>query len=158
MQKIAPCLWFDGNAEEAAKFYCSIFKNSRITKILRTGEAGPGPIGSVLLVSFQLEGQDFQALNGGPMFKFSEAISLSVDCKDQAEVDELWAKLTADGGQESQCSWLKDKFGVSWQIVPSVLPQLLNDADPQRAKRAMQAMMQMRKIDVAKLKQAVDNR
>src|SRR5881396_188493 len=111
MQKITPCLWFDGKAEEAANFYCSIFKNSRITKILRTGEAGPGPIGSVLLVNFQLEGQDFQALNGGPQFKFTEAISLSVDCKDQAEVDELWAKLTADGGEESQCSWLKDKFG-----------------------------------------------
>ena len=158
MSTITPCLWFDGKAEEAANFYCSIFKNSRITKILRTGEAGPGPVGSVLVVYFQLEGQDFIALNGGPMFKFSEAISLSVDCKDQAEVDELWAKLTADGGQPGQCCWLKDNFGVSWQIVPRILPELLADKDPQRAKRAMQAMMQMGKIDIAKLKTAADGK
>lgn len=156
MQKITPCLWFDRNAEEAAKFYTSIFKNSKIVNILRCGEAGPYPKGTVLLVQFQLEGQDFQALNGGPEFKFNEAISLSVDCESQAEVDDLWAKLTADGGQPSQCSWLKDKYGVSWQIVPRILPQLLNDPNPEKARRAMLAMMQMSKIDVAKLKQAVE--
>jgi predicted 3-demethylubiquinone-9 3-methyltransferase (glyoxalase superfamily) len=156
VQKITPCLWFDGNAEEAAKFYTSIFKNSKIVNILRCGEAGPWPKGTALLVHFQLEGQDFQALNGGPEFKFNEAISLSVDCESQAEVDDLWDKLLADGGQPSQCSWLKDKFGVSWQIVPRILPQLLNDPNPEKARRAMQAMMQMSKIDVAKLKQAAE--
>jgi len=154
MQKITPCLWFDRNAEDAAKFYTSVFKNSKIVKILRCGEAGPYPKGTALLVQFQLEGQDFQALNGGPEFKFNEAISLSVDCEDQAEVDRLWERLTADGGQPSQCSWLKDKYGVSWQIVPRILPQLLNDPNPEKAKRAMQAMMQMSKIDVQKLKDA----
>jgi predicted 3-demethylubiquinone-9 3-methyltransferase (glyoxalase superfamily) len=156
MQKIAPCLWFDGNAEDAVKFYTSIFKNSKIVNILRCGEAGPWPTGTVLMVQFQLDGQDFQALNGGPQFKFNEAISLSVDCESQQEVDELWAKLTADGGQPSQCSWLKDKFGVSWQIVPRILPQLLRDKDPEKSKRAMQAMMQMGKIDIQRLKQAVE--
>jgi len=162
MQKISPCLWFDDNAEEAVKFYTSIFKNSKIGKILRYDEASSKaagrPKGSVLTINFQLDGQDFMALNGGPMFKFTEAISLSVDCKDQAEVDYYWEKLTADGGQESQCSWLKDKFGLSWQIVPTILPQLLQGDDPAKSQRAMQAMLQMRKIDIAKLKAAVEGK
>ena len=155
MQKITPCLWFDNNAEEAVNHYLSIFKNSKINKILRCGDAGPGPKGSVLTIAFQLEGQDFIALNGGPIFKFNEAISLSVDCKSQIEVDDLWAKLS-DGGQESQCGWLKDKFGLSWQVVPSALVEMLQDPDPEKAKRVMAAMMQMGKIDIAKLKQAYD--
>jgi predicted 3-demethylubiquinone-9 3-methyltransferase (glyoxalase superfamily) len=158
MQKISPCLWFDRNAEDAVRFYTSVFKDSKVVNILRCGDAGPWPKGTVLMIQFQLAGQDFQALNGGPQFKFTEAISLSVDCESQAEVDELWAKLTADGGQPSPCSWLKDKFGVSWQIVPRALPQLLNDPNPEKAKRAMQAMMQMGKIDIAKLKQAVEGK
>jgi predicted 3-demethylubiquinone-9 3-methyltransferase (glyoxalase superfamily) len=155
MQKITPCLWFDNNAEEAVNHYLSIFKNSKINKILRCGDAGPGPKGSVLTIAFQLEGQDFIALNGGPIFKFNEAISLSVDCKSQAEVDDLWEKLSA-GGQKSQCGWLKDKFGLSWQVVPSVLVEMLQDPDPEKSKRVMAAMMQMGKIDIAKLKQAYD--
>ena len=155
MQKITPCLWFDNNAEEAVNHYLSIFKNSKINKILRCGDAGPGPKGSVLTIAFQLEGQDFIALNGGPIFKFNEAISLSVDCKSQIEVDDLWEKLS-DGGQESQCGWLKDKFGLSWQVVPSALVEMLQDPDPEKSKRVMAAMMQMGKIDIAKLKQAYD--
>jgi predicted 3-demethylubiquinone-9 3-methyltransferase (glyoxalase superfamily) len=156
MKKITPFLWFNGNAEEAVEFYCSAFKNSMIGVILRCGEAGPGPVGSVLTIDFQLEGQDFIALNGGPQYTFNEAISFSVDCQTQAEVDELWAKLTADGGQPGQCSWLKDKFGVSWQIVPRILPELLRDKDPKRARRAIEAMMQMGKIDIARLHAAVE--
>lgn len=156
MQKITPCLWFDGNAEEAVSFYTSVFKNSKVVSITRCGEAGPWPEGAVLVMYFQLEGQDFIALNGGPQFKFNEAISLSIDCETQQEVDALWEKLTADGGQPSQCSWLKDKFGVSWQIVPRILPQLLADKNPERAKRAMQAMMQMGKIDIRRLRDAVE--
>ena len=155
MQKITPCLWFDNNAQEAVNHYLSIFKNSKINKILRCGDAGPGPKGSILTIAFQLEGQDFIALNGGPIFKFNEAISLSVDCKSQAEVDDLWEKLSA-GGQKSQCGWLKDKFGLSWQVVPSVLVEMLQDPDPEKSKRVMAAMMQMGKIDIAKLKQAYD--
>ena len=155
MQKITPCLWFDNNAEEAVNQYLSIFKNSKVNKVLRCGDAGPGPKGSVLTIAFQLEGQDFIALNGGPIFKFNEAISLSVDCKSQLEVDDLWAKLS-DGGQESQCGWLKDKFGLSWQVVPSALVEMLQDPDPEKSKRVMAAMMQMGKIDIAKLKQAYD--
>ena len=155
MQKITPCLWFDNNAEEAVNHYLSIFKNSKINKILRCGDAGPGPKGSVLTIAFQLEGQDFIALNGGPIFKFNEAISLSVDCKSQAEVDDLWEKLS-DGGQKSQCGWLKDKFGLSWQVVPSVLVEMLQDPDPEKSKRVMAAMMQMGKLDIAILKQAYD--
>ena len=162
MQKITPCLWFNDNAEEAVKFYTSVFKNSKIGAILRYDEASSKasgrPKGSVLTINFQLEGQDFIALNGGPVFKFTEAISLSVDCKTQEEVDYYWEKLTADGGEPSQCSWLKDKFGVSWQIVPSILLQLLHDKDPEKAKRAMQAMLTMSKIDIAKLKQAAEGR
>ena len=155
MQKITPCLWFDNNAEEAVNHYLSIFKNSKINKVLRCGDAGPGPKGSVLTIAFQLEGQDFIALNGGPIFKFNEAISLSVDCKSQIEVDDLWEKLSA-GGQESRCGWLKDKFGLSWQVVPSALVEMLQDPDPEKSKRVMAAMMKMGKIDIAVLKQAYD--
>ncbi|MGZ9143338.1 MAG: VOC family protein [Candidatus Binatia bacterium] len=155
MQKITPCLWFDNNAEAAVNHYLSIFKNTKINKILRCGDAGPGPKGSILTIAFQLEGQDFIALNGGPIFKFNEAISLSVDCKSQVEVDDLWEKLS-DGGQKSQCGWLKDKFGLSWQVVPSALVEMLQDPDPEKSKRVMAAMMQMGKIDITRLKQAYD--
>jgi predicted 3-demethylubiquinone-9 3-methyltransferase (glyoxalase superfamily) len=151
MQKITTFLWFDGNAEEAMKFYVSIFKNSRIVSTM------PGPDGKVLTGTFQLEGQQFMALNGGPMYKFTEAISLFVNCETQAEVDDLWKKLTA-GGAESQCGWLKDKFGLSWQIIPSALGRLLGDKDRAKAGRAMQAMLQMKKIDIAKLQLAFDGR
>ena len=153
MQKITPFLWFDGNAEEAANFYISTFKNSKMGKISRYGDAGPGPKGSVMSVTFQLEGQEFFALNGGPQFKFTPAISLFVNCETQQEVDDLWEKLSA-GGRTDRCGWLQDKFGLSWQIIPAVLGQLLGDKDPQRAKRAMQAMLQMTKIDINKLQQA----
>jgi predicted 3-demethylubiquinone-9 3-methyltransferase (glyoxalase superfamily) len=158
MQKIVPFLWFNDNAEEAINFYTSIFKDSRITSITRYGEAGPGPKGTVMVATFQLEGQDFYALNGGPHFKFTEAISLFVSCESQAEVDELWAKLLAGGGKESQCGWLKDKFGLSWQIIPTALMRMQSDPDPEKAKRVMQAMMQMVKIDIAKLQQAYDGK
>lgn len=156
MQKITPFLWYDNNAEEAVSLYISVFKNSKITDITRYGDAGPGPKGSVMTIAFQLEGQDFIALNGGPMSKFTEAISLSVDCKTQQEVDELWEKLSA-GGQPGQCGWLKDKFGLSWQIVPSALVEMLQDQDAEKSNRVMQAMMQMRKIDVASLRRAYEN-
>ncbi|RAK60510.1 VOC family protein [Phenylobacterium hankyongense] len=153
MQKIHPFLWFDDQAEEAMNFYVSIFKNSKILNVVRYGESGPGPKGSVMTADFELEGQRFTALNGGPHFKFTEAVSFVVDCKDQAEVDELWDRLT-EGGQASQCAWLKDKFGLSWQIVPTVLVELLSDPDRAKAGRVMQAMMQMTKIDIAKLRAA----
>ena len=153
MQKITPFLWFDGNAEEAANFYISIFKNSKMGKVSRYGDAGPGPKGSVMSVTFQIEGQEFFALNGGPQFKFTPAISFFVNCETQQEVDDLWEKLSA-GGRTDRCGWLQDKFGLSWQIIPTVLGQLLGDKDPQRAKRAMQAMLQMTKIDINKLQQA----
>jgi predicted 3-demethylubiquinone-9 3-methyltransferase (glyoxalase superfamily) len=156
-QKITTFLWFDNNAEEAANFYVSIFKNSKIGRISRYAEGGPAPAGTVMTVEFQLEGLQFVALNGGPIFKFNEAISLSVDCQSQEEVDDLWKKLTA-GGQEVQCGWLKDKYGLSWQIVPSILVELMTDKDPARSKRVMQAMMQMVKLDIAKLKQAYDGK
>jgi predicted 3-demethylubiquinone-9 3-methyltransferase (glyoxalase superfamily) len=149
MQKITTFLWFDGKAEEAMKFYVSIFKNSKILSTM------PGPDGKVLTGTFQLEGQQFMALNGGPQFRFTEAISLFVSCETQAEVDELWSKLTA-GGAESQCGWLKDKFGLSWQIIPAVLGRLFGDKDRVKANRAVQAMLQMKKIDIAKLQQAFD--
>jgi predicted 3-demethylubiquinone-9 3-methyltransferase (glyoxalase superfamily) len=155
MQKITPFLWFDGQAEEAANFYVAIFKNSRIVKITRYGDAGPGPAGTAMTVAFQLDGLDFIALNGGPHFKFSEAISFSVDCKTQQEVDECWAKLS-EGGQEGQCGWLKDKFGLSWQIIPSALGKLLNDPDPQKSKRVMEAMLRMKKIDIQSLQKAYE--
>jgi len=155
MQKITPFLWFDGNAEDAANYYISIFKNSKMGKISRYGDAGPGPKGSAMSVTFQIEGQEFFALNGGPQFKFTPAISFFVNCETQQEVDELWEKLSA-GGRTDRCGWLQDKFGVSWQIIPTVLGQLLGDKDPQRAKRAMQAMLQMTKIDGNALQQAAD--
>jgi predicted 3-demethylubiquinone-9 3-methyltransferase (glyoxalase superfamily) len=156
MQKITPFLWFDNNAEEAAQFYTSIFKNSKILAVSRYGDAGPGRKGSVMVVKFQLEGQEFTALNGGPSFKFSEAFSFVVSCENQQEVDDYWRKLTADGGTESQCGWLKDKFGFSWQIVPIALGKLLSDKDSKRASRVMQALLQMKKIDIATLEQAAE--
>jgi predicted 3-demethylubiquinone-9 3-methyltransferase (glyoxalase superfamily) len=153
MHKITPFLWFDKEAEEAARFYCSIFKNSKVGTIARYGEAGPGPKGSVMTVAFELDGQPFTALNGGPHFKFTEAVSFVVNCRDQAEVDELWDKLSA-GGETSRCGWLKDKYGLSWQIVPTALMELASDPDPKKSARVMQAMLQMTKIDIAKLKAA----
>jgi predicted 3-demethylubiquinone-9 3-methyltransferase (glyoxalase superfamily) len=153
MQKITPFLWFDSQAEEAVNFYASIFKNSKIGKITRYGDTGPGPAGSVLTASFELEGLEFTALNGGPAFKFTEAISLYVNCESQEEVDYYWEKLL-EGGQVQQCGWLKDKFGLAWQIIPSALPRLLSDPDRDKANRVMQAMLKMQKIDVAKLEQA----
>jgi predicted 3-demethylubiquinone-9 3-methyltransferase (glyoxalase superfamily) len=156
-QKITPCLWFDTQAEQAAKFYTAIFKNSRIKKVSRYTEAGrdvhgKAP-GSVLTVEFELEGQTFTALNGGPHFRFNEAVSFQVMCENQGEIDYFWREL-ADGGQEGQCGWLKDKFGVSWQIVPNVLPQMLTDADGAKRERAMSALMAMKKFDVAALRRA----
>jgi predicted 3-demethylubiquinone-9 3-methyltransferase (glyoxalase superfamily) len=154
MQKITPFLWFDNNAEEAMHFYVSIFKNSKIGTVNRYGDAGPGPKGTVMLATFELEGQQFMALNGGPHYKLSPAISLYVDCKTQEEVDELWAKLTADGGKEDRCGWLTDKFGLSWQIIPSLLGEMLSDKDREKSQRVMKAMLQMAKIDIEALKQA----
>ena len=155
MPKITPCLWFDNYAEEAVKHYLSIFKHAKIDQVLRCGDAGPGPKGSVLTMTFQLEGQEFIALNGGPVFRFNESISLSVDCKTQTEVDELWEKLS-EGGQKGQCGWLKDKFGLSWQVVPSALIELLRDEDATKSARVMAAMMQMTKLEIAALKRAFD--
>jgi predicted 3-demethylubiquinone-9 3-methyltransferase (glyoxalase superfamily) len=157
MPRITPFLWFDTQAEEAAKYYVSIFKNSRIVTTTRYGAAGPGPKGSVMTVLFELDGQPFIALNGGPQFKFNEAISFSVDCKTQKEVDEYWEKLTR-GGEEGPCGWLKDRFGVSWQINPAALGEMLSDPDPQKSKRVMEAMMKMKKIDIEGLKRAHDGR
>ena len=153
-QKITPFLWFDHQAEAAAQFYTSIFKNSKILHLSRYGDAGPGPKGSVMVVNFQLAGQEFTALNGGPRFTFSEAFSFVVNCENQQEIDEYWSKLTADGGQESMCGWLKDKFGFSWQIVPTELGKLMSNKDPQKASRVMGALLKMRKLDIAKLKAA----
>lgn len=155
MQKISPFLWFDGNAEEAVRFYVSIFKNSKILSVSRYGDAGPGPKGSVMVVTFELEGQEFMALNGGPHFKFTEAISFLVHCETQEEVDELWEKLS-EGGERNSCGWLKDKFGVSWQVVPTSLGKMLQDKDPERSQRVMKAMLQMDKIDMNRLRQAYD--
>ncbi len=156
-QKITTFLWFDNNAEEAVNLYVAIFKNSKILNVARYGEAGPGPKGSVMTMTFQLEGQRFMALNGGPHFKFTEAISLMVDCESQQEVDELWSKLTAGGGSEGQCGWCKDKFGLSWQIVPSAFFRLASDKDPEKSKRVVAAMLQMKKLDIARLEQAYNN-
>ncbi len=153
MQKITPNLWFDTEAEEAAKFYTSIFKDSKIAAVSHYGEAGPRPAGMVLTVDFQLEGQKFTALNGGPDFKFTEAISLLVNCESQEEVDELWATLS-EGGEEGPCRWLKDRYGLSWQIIPTRLGELLQDKDAERANRVMDAMLQMGKIDIAALEKA----
>jgi predicted 3-demethylubiquinone-9 3-methyltransferase (glyoxalase superfamily) len=157
MQRITPFLWFDNQAEEAATFYASIFKNSKVGKIARYGEAGPGPKGSVMVVEFTLDGQEFVALNGGPLFKFTEAISFVVNCETQEEVDRFWAKLSA-GGKEVQCGWLKDKFGLSWQIVPTVLSKLLTDPDPAKSQRVMKVMLKMIKIDIKALEQAYEGR
>jgi predicted 3-demethylubiquinone-9 3-methyltransferase (glyoxalase superfamily) len=157
MQKITTFLWFDNSAEEAMNFYTALFKNSKIVSVSRNGEGGPGPKGSVLTASFQLEGQQFMALNGGPMFKFTEAISHFVSCETQQEVDDLWEKLSA-GGAKSQCGWLKDKYGLSWQIIPTALGKLMNDPDPVKAQRVMMAMLKMTKIDVAELQKAYDGK
>ena len=154
MQKITPFLWFEGNAEEAAKFYVSVFKKSKVLGMTRFGDAGPGPKGHVLTVKFRLDGQEFTGLNGGPQFKFTEAVSFAVECKTQQEVDRLWNRLTEKGGAPSQCGWLKDRFGLSWQIVPDILPKLLASKDRKKADRVMQAMMQMTKIDIAGLQRA----
>jgi predicted 3-demethylubiquinone-9 3-methyltransferase (glyoxalase superfamily) len=153
MPKISPFLWFDNQAEEAMNFYCSIFKNSRPGRVSHYGDAGPGPKGAAMTASFELEGQHFTALNGGPIFKFTEAISFFVDCEDQQEVDYYWSKLI-DGGQPSQCGWLKDKFGLSWQIVPRALMQMLSDPDPAKSRRVMQSMLKMSKINVEELERA----
>lgn len=153
-QKIRPCLWFNTEAEEAANFYVSLFPDSRVLEVSRYGEGGPMPAGTALMVVFELAGQQFQALNGGPEFQFTEAISLSVDCATQDEVDHLWGSLTADGGEESQCGWLKDRFGLSWQIVPARLGELMSGPDAEASQRTMQAMLQMRKLDIAALERA----
>ena len=153
MPKITPFLWFDNNAEEATHFYTSIFKNSRIGNITRYGDAGPGLKGSVMMATFEIEGQTFMALNGGPHFKFTEAISLFVSVETQEEVDELWEKLSA-GGQKSRCGWLKDKFGLSWQIIPKALGELMGDKDSKKSQSVLKAMLQMDKIDIARLKEA----
>ena len=155
MQKITPFLWFDGKAEEAMNFYVSIFKNSKVVSVTRYGEAGPGPKGTVMSATFQLEGQEFYALNGGPQYKFTPAISLFISSKTQEEVDELWERLS-EGGRKDQCGWLQDKYGLSWQVIPTVLGELLRDKDPQKSKRVMQAMLKMTKIDIKKLKQAYE--
>ena len=155
MQKVTPFLWFDNQAEEAMSFYVSLFKNSKVLSVSRYGEGGPGPQGTVMTGTFQLDGQEFMALNGGPYFKFTEAISLFVNCETQEEVDELWKKLS-EGGEISQCGWLKDKYGLSWQIVPTALGQMLGDKDPQKSQNVMQAMLQMTKIDIAALRRAYE--
>ncbi len=155
MQKIVTNLWFDTEAEEAAKFYCAIFPNSRITSVSHYGEAGPREAGMVLTVDFELDGQHFTGLNGGPDFKFTEAISLLINCADQEEVDYYWSKLT-DGGEEIQCGWVKDRYGLSWQVVPTILDEMIRDEDREKADRAMAAMLQMKKIDVAELKAAFE--
>ncbi len=158
IQKITPFLWFDGRAEDAAKFYASIFPNSKVMKVVRCGDKGPGPPGSALTVEFQLEGMTFVGLNGGPIYKFTEAVSFVVNCETQEEVDHYWDKLTADGGAPIECGWLKDKFGLCWQIVPTILPKLIGDPDSQKAGRALQAMMTMKKIDIRRLQEAYDGK
>src|SRR5574340_452418 len=155
MQKITPFLWFDDKAEEAMNFYISIFKNSKIVSLNRYGETGSGSKGQVTTATFQLNGQEFMALNGGPEFRFTEAISFFVNCETQREVDDLWEKLS-EGGEKGQCGWLKDKYGVSWQIVPTVLGEMMSDSDPEKSKRVMTAMLQMGKLDIRTLKQACD--
>jgi predicted 3-demethylubiquinone-9 3-methyltransferase (glyoxalase superfamily) len=157
MQKITPFLWFDGKAEEAAKFYTSIFKNSKLGQIRRYGQSGPGSAGSVMSATFQLEGQEFVALNGGPQFTFTPAISFFVNCETQEEVDHFWEKLS-EGGAKNRCGWLQDKFGVSWQIVPTALGKLLGDLDPEKSSRVMKAMLQMNKIDIRGLQEAYEGK
>ena len=156
MQKITPCLWFDTEAEAAAELYVSLFADAKILDVTHYGEAGPRPAGTVMTVTFMLEGKEYLALNGGPEFPFTEAISFSVSCEDQEEVDRLWARLLEGGGVERQCGWLKDRFGLSWQVVPTRLTQLLQDPDPERANRTMQAMLKMTKLDIAELERAAD--
>jgi predicted 3-demethylubiquinone-9 3-methyltransferase (glyoxalase superfamily) len=155
MQKISPCLWFDGQAEEAANFYVSLFDDSEVTNVARYPEGSPLPAGGVMTVDFRLAGQEYTALNGGPEFSFTEAVSFVVHCDTQEEVDRFWDKLS-EGGQIQQCGWVKDQFGLSWQITPSVLIELLNDPDPEKSQRVMEAMLQMTKIDIAKLRQAYE--
>lgn len=157
MQKITPFLWFNDQAEEAMQFYVSIFPDSKVKSVTRYGDVGPGPKGTVMTASFQLSGQDFVALNGGPQFPFTWAISFVVDCETQEEVDSYWQKLS-EGGQPSRCGWLQDKYGLSWQIVPRALPELLQDKDPAKAQRVMKAMLEMDKIDIAKLKEAAEGK
>ena len=157
MKKITPFLWFDGKAEEAMNFYVSIFKNSKIVSVSRYGEAGPGPKGTVMGATFELDGQRFYALNGGPQFTFSPAVSFFVNCETQQEVDELWEKLS-EGGEKGRCGWLKDKYGLSWQVIPSVLGEMLHDKDAEKSKRVRKAMLQMGKIDIKSLKQAYEQR
>jgi predicted 3-demethylubiquinone-9 3-methyltransferase (glyoxalase superfamily) len=153
MQKITPCLWFDTEAEEAASFYTSVFPSSRIVDVARYGAAGPRPEGMVMTVNFELDGQQFVALNGGPEFTFTEAISFQVSCKTQEEVDAFWSKLS-EGGEEGPCGWLKDRYGVSWQIIPTVLPELLGDPDREKSQRVMRAMLEMKKIEIDALERA----
>jgi len=155
MQRITPFLWFDGKAEEAMNYYVSVFKNSKVVRVFRYGDAGPGPKGTVMSATFQLDGQEFFALNGGPQFTFTPAISFFVNCETQQEVDELWEKLSA-GGRKDRCGWLQDRFGVSWQVIPSILGKLLQDKDTEKANRVMKAMLQMDKIDIKRLQQAYD--
>jgi predicted 3-demethylubiquinone-9 3-methyltransferase (glyoxalase superfamily) len=155
MQKITPFLWFDGKAEEAMNFYVSVFKNSKVGRVTRYGEAGPGPKGTVMSATFQLDGQEFFALNGGPQYTFTPAISFFVNCETQQEVDELWEKLSA-GGRKDRCGWLQDKYGLSWQIIPSVLGKMLGDKDAEKANRVMQAMLKMDKLDTKRLQEAYD--
>jgi predicted 3-demethylubiquinone-9 3-methyltransferase (glyoxalase superfamily) len=157
MQKITPFLWFDGKAEEAMSFYISIFKNSKVGRVTRYGEAGPGPKGAVMSATFQVEGQEFMALNGGPQFTFTPAISFFVNCETQQEVDELWEKLS-EGGKKDRCGWLKDKYGLSWQIIPSALGKMLGDKDPEKSKKVMEAMLQMDKIDIKRLQEAYEGK
>jgi predicted 3-demethylubiquinone-9 3-methyltransferase (glyoxalase superfamily) len=154
MQKITPFLWFDNNADEAVKFYTSVFKNSNLINVRYYGDAGPGPKGAIMTATIDLEGQQFMLLNGGPIFKFTEAVSLFISCKNQEEVDYYWNKLLEGGGQPSQCGWLKDKFGLSWQVVPKALGEMLGDKDPKRANHVMQAMLKMSKIEIKKLEEA----
>jgi predicted 3-demethylubiquinone-9 3-methyltransferase (glyoxalase superfamily) len=156
MPRITPNLWFDDQGKEAAEFYVSVFPNSRITNVTYYGEVGPGPAGTVLTVDFELDGQAFTAINGGPAFTFDEAISLLINCADQDEVDYYWGKLTENGGEESQCGWLKDKYGLSWQVVPGGMDEMLKDPDDERGQRAMKAMLGMQKIDLAALQAAYD--
>ena len=155
LNKITPCLWFDTQGEDAAKFYTGIFQNSRIVDVAHYGSAGPRPEGMVMVVTFELDGQQFIALNGGPEFTFNEAISFQVNCESQEEVDDFWTRLS-DGGEEGPCGWLKDRFGVSWQIVPTVLDELIRDPDRERGQRAMKAMLGMKKIDISELQRAAD--
>jgi predicted 3-demethylubiquinone-9 3-methyltransferase (glyoxalase superfamily) len=158
MRKITPFLWFDNQAEEAANFYVSVFENSKILRTARYGDAGPGPKGAVMTVEFELDGQVFTALNGGPQFKFTEAISFQVDCKTQQEVDTFWEKLSAGGGEQGPCGWLKDRFGLSWQVVPTVLIEMICDPDPKKSQRVMEVMMKMKKLEIEPLKKAYGSR